>query len=193
MEYTILLIVEVLSALGLIGLVLLQQGKGAEAGASFGGGASQTIFGSSGSGNFMTRMTAIFATIFFLASLGLAYVSGKAGQGDGLDFSKVAAPQEVPVSELPVINSLPSSDLPVLPSVNGDGDGDASEVELPGASVGASPEIEMSEAPRSGLGDGVQEEGAASVEEGVQESSVPVVLDPQAVVSPGSADSESSQ
>lgn len=135
MEYTILLIVEVLSALGLIGLVLLQQGKGAEAGASFGGGASQTIFGSSGSGNFMTRMTAIFATVFFLASLGLAYVSGKAGQGDGLDFSGAVAPESAPVSELPIIGAPPaSSDLPIVPVEGGElpaGGVDGAEVGLP--------------------------------------------------------------
>ena len=60
----IVLIVHMLVAFGIIGLILMQQGKGAEAGASFGGGASQTVFGSSGSGNFFSRATAILATIF---------------------------------------------------------------------------------------------------------------------------------
>jgi len=68
---SIILIVHILLALGIIGFVMLQQGKGADAGASFGGGASQTVFGSSGSGNFLSRTTAILATVFFVTSLTL--------------------------------------------------------------------------------------------------------------------------
>lgn len=71
----IVLIVHMLVAFGIIGLIMMQQGKGAEAGASFGGGASQTVFGSSGSGNFFSRTTAILATIFFATSFGLAVLS----------------------------------------------------------------------------------------------------------------------
>ncbi len=63
-----------LLAITLIGLVLIQRGKGAEIGAAFGSGASQTVFGSQGSGSFLTRMTAILATVFFLSSLGLAWM-----------------------------------------------------------------------------------------------------------------------
>lgn len=71
----IVLIVHMLVAFGIIGLIMMQQGKGAEAGASFGGGASQTVFGSSGSGNFFSRTTAILATVFFATSFGLAVLS----------------------------------------------------------------------------------------------------------------------
>ena len=67
--YEILLVVYLLVALAVIGLVLVQQGKGASMGASFGAGASNTVFGSSGSGNFMTRATAVLATLFFVLSL----------------------------------------------------------------------------------------------------------------------------
>ena len=63
--YEALLVVFLIVAIGLVGLIMLQQGKGADMGASFGAGASATLFGSSGSGNFMTRMTAILATLFF--------------------------------------------------------------------------------------------------------------------------------
>ena len=63
--YVALLIIFLLAAIGLIGLIMLQQGKGADMGASFGAGASATLFGSSGSGNFMTRMTGILAAVFF--------------------------------------------------------------------------------------------------------------------------------
>jgi preprotein translocase subunit SecG len=74
---TVVLIVHVLISAGLIGLVLLQQGKGADMGAAFGSGASGTVFGSRGSGSFLTRGTAILATLFFATSLWLAYFSGK--------------------------------------------------------------------------------------------------------------------
>jgi len=72
--HTILVVVQVLAAIALIGLVLLQHGKGADAGAAFGSGASGTVFGARGSANFLSRATAACATIFFLASLSLAYV-----------------------------------------------------------------------------------------------------------------------
>ena len=67
--YEALLVVFLIVAIGLVGLIMLQQGKGADMGASFGAGASATLFGSSGSGNFMTRMTALLATIFFIIRL----------------------------------------------------------------------------------------------------------------------------
>lgn len=66
---TILLVIYLLAAAGVIGLVLIQQGKGADMGASFGAGASNTVFGAGGSGNFLTRMTAICATVFFAVAL----------------------------------------------------------------------------------------------------------------------------
>jgi preprotein translocase subunit SecG len=73
--YEILLVAYLLIALSLIGLVLIQQGKGADMGASFGSGASNTVFGSSGSGSFLTRSTAILATLFFVISLVLGNMS----------------------------------------------------------------------------------------------------------------------
>ncbi|MBC8520264.1 MAG: preprotein translocase subunit SecG [Gammaproteobacteria bacterium] len=73
---TILLLVHVFAAVAMVGLILIQQGKGADAGAAFGSGASATVFGSEGSASFMTRLTAGLATIFFITSLSLAYFSG---------------------------------------------------------------------------------------------------------------------
>jgi len=70
---TAVVVIHLLMALGLIVLVLMQQGKGAEAGASFGAGASGTVFGSRGSATFLSRFTAILAAVFFATSLGLAY------------------------------------------------------------------------------------------------------------------------
>lgn len=73
--FTVLLVLYLLAAIAIIGLVLIQQGKGADMGASFGAGASNTVFGSSGSGNFLTRMTTIFAVIFLVMSLVLGNLS----------------------------------------------------------------------------------------------------------------------
>lgn len=73
--YEALLVVFLIVAIGLVGLIMLQQGKGADMGASFGAGASATLFGSSGSGNFMTRMTALLATLFFIISLVLGNIN----------------------------------------------------------------------------------------------------------------------
>jgi preprotein translocase subunit SecG len=74
---TVILIVHVLAAVALVTLILLQQGKGADMGAAFGSGASSTVFGSQGSASFLTRSTAILATLFFITSLSLAYFSGQ--------------------------------------------------------------------------------------------------------------------
>lgn len=74
---TIVLIVHMLAAIGLISMVLLQQGKGADMGAAFGAGASGTVFGSQGSGSFLTRATVVLAALFFITSLWLAYFSGQ--------------------------------------------------------------------------------------------------------------------
>ena len=71
----VFLVLLVLDALALIGLVLLQQGKGADVGAAFGSGSSGTVFGSSGGANFLTRLTTVFAVFFFVLSFGLAYLA----------------------------------------------------------------------------------------------------------------------
>ena len=73
----VMVVSHVLVALAIIGLVLLQHGKGADMGSGFGGGASGSLFGATGSANFLSRITAVLATIFFLLSLALAYVATK--------------------------------------------------------------------------------------------------------------------
>lgn len=72
--YGVLLAIHVVVAICLIGFILIQQGKGAQAGAAFGSGASQTVFGSQGSGNFLSRATTYLAVVFFILNLVLAYV-----------------------------------------------------------------------------------------------------------------------
>ena len=73
MLYNVFLIIQILVSAGIIGLVLIQHGKGADAGAAFGGGASGTVFGSRGSGNFLTKLTTVLAIFFFANSLFLAW------------------------------------------------------------------------------------------------------------------------
>ncbi|MDG3088925.1 preprotein translocase subunit SecG [Vibrio hannami] len=104
---TVLLVIYLLAAAGLIGLVLIQQGKGADMGASFGAGASNTVFGASGSGNFLTRMTAICATIFFIVALVFGNMATHKTESQWVDPTQgqaVEAAVEVP-SELPAEKS----------------------------------------------------------------------------------------
>ncbi len=111
MLYEVLMVVYLLVALGLIGLVLIQRGKGADMGASFGAGASNTVFGSSGSGNFLSRSTAVLATLFFGISLALgAMTAGQEKQGD--EWENL----EVPVSEqAPAENDVPGNQPTDIP------------------------------------------------------------------------------
>jgi len=113
----ITLMVHLLVALALIALILLQRGKGSDIGASFGAGASQTLFGSAGSGNALTRMTAWLSAVFFISSFGLAVIADNrtADEGD-LGFElPVSAAEEEPVleSDVPVLNDEPESDIPL--------------------------------------------------------------------------------
>lgn len=91
----LILIIHVLAAVGLIGLVLMQQGKGADTSSAFGAGASQSIFGSQGSGSFLVKATAILATTFFLTSISLNYFTPKHNKLDSL----LAAPS-TPVTSI---------------------------------------------------------------------------------------------
>ncbi|WIO73797.1 preprotein translocase subunit SecG [Porticoccaceae bacterium LTM1] len=114
----IILIFHVLVALAIIGLILLQQGKGAEVGASFGAGASQTIFGSSGSWNFFSKMTAIFATIFFVTSFGLAILAKEKSSPEAEILPAAEIVDEVveQESDVPVVEEESvSEDVPEVP------------------------------------------------------------------------------
>jgi preprotein translocase subunit SecG len=106
---TVVMVVHVVTAMAIIGLVLLQHGKGADVGAAFGSGSSGSLFGATGSANFMSRATAVLATIFFLTSLGLAYMaSHRTGEGGGV----MDAVKEVPVSPVSPIPSPSSAPVP---------------------------------------------------------------------------------
>ncbi|MCB1676239.1 MAG: preprotein translocase subunit SecG [Halioglobus sp.] len=107
----IILVVHLLVALAIIGLIMLQQGKGADMGASFGAGASQTLFGSDGSGNVLTRATAWLVVLFFASSFSLALLANQksARVNDlDLDIPQPAVEQEqAPDGELPVVDDEP--------------------------------------------------------------------------------------
>jgi preprotein translocase subunit SecG len=103
---TLLWVVHVSVALGVVGLVLMQHGKGADMGAAFGSGASGSLFGSSGSANFLSRATAILATVFFITSMGLTYLSSQKTKPVGLMESQKAVVQ-------PAANIAPDVPVPV--------------------------------------------------------------------------------
>jgi preprotein translocase subunit SecG len=84
---TVILIFHVLAAAGIIGTVLLQHGKGADMGAAFGSGSAGSLFGASGSANFLSRTTGILAAVFFVTSLGLTYLSTGQSEGKGVMIS----------------------------------------------------------------------------------------------------------
>ena len=110
----IILVVHLLVALAIIGLIMLQQGKGADMGASFGAGASQTLFGSDGSGNALTKATAWLVVLFFSTSFGLALIANqKTVVVDDIDLmipAAVEAPVEILDSDLPVVeNDAPAA------------------------------------------------------------------------------------
>lgn len=123
---SVVVVFHLLAALGVVVLVLLQQGKGADAGASFGSGASATVFGSEGSSTFLSRFTAILAVVFFASSLSLGYFAKEkadALSSEGLPSPAVLeVPQDLPAaSDVPVLESESraagdTADVPVAPS-----------------------------------------------------------------------------
>ena len=149
MTTTILIIVNVFSALAIIVLALMQQSKG-DMGAAFGGGSSQSMFGARGSANFLSRTTAIMCLVFFVSSLSLAYIYTKRAEtGSVVEGGSVLESTEVPTieNEIPTIDeadvdgeSVPDSSVPsidgasdAVPSVPQSAEGavDAAEAEIP--------------------------------------------------------------
>ena len=110
-----ILVLHVLAALTVIGLVLLQHGKGADMGAAFGGGASGSLFGATGSANFLSRITAGVATVFFITSLGLTWYSSHNTEGKGVMANQPASqqplttpattPAPVPAADTPAVDA----------------------------------------------------------------------------------------
>jgi len=112
---TVILIVHLVVAVGLVALVLLQQGKGADMGAAFGSGASSTFFGARGSASALTRATAVLATLFFITSIALAALSGTSKVSSSVveQTAPVEQPAAAPTKgDLPVAPVAPTSDVP---------------------------------------------------------------------------------
>ncbi|MDR2689976.1 MAG: preprotein translocase subunit SecG [Azoarcus sp.] len=104
MIFSMVLAVHVVVGLGVIALVLMQHGKGADAGAAFGSGASGSLFGASGSANFLSRTTAVLATVFFLTSLGLSFLASKQPTGPASIVDSI----EIQPSPAPAANDVPA-------------------------------------------------------------------------------------
>ncbi len=113
MLFPLLLTVHILVGLSVIGLVLIQHGKGADMGAAFGSGASGSLFGASGSANFLSRTTAILAAVFFITSLGLTYLATSKPKVSGSVMDTVTT---VPVEAAPV----DKPEAPTAPAAEGD-------------------------------------------------------------------------
>ncbi len=113
----VLLGFQVLLAVGVIGLVLLQQGRGADAGASFGGGASGSLFGSRGPATFLAKITGLLALLFFLNSITLAYLAANAARGTSVVERAAPAPDTgMPAVSTDLPRAPDSGDLPSAPA-----------------------------------------------------------------------------
>ena len=115
---TIVVVAHVLVALVIIGLVLLQHGKGADMGSGFGGGSSGSLFGATGSANFLSRATAVLATVFFLTSLGLAYLATNKPKAGGGVLDAVKSQPALPVEKAPEKSApdKPAAEIPNSPA-----------------------------------------------------------------------------
>ena len=123
--FNLVVVVQVISALAIIGLVLLQHGKGADMGAAFGSGASGSLFGASGSSNFLSKSTAVAAAVFFASTLALAYMgntrTGGAAPSGGV-MERMAAPANgVPANApatAPAAPPAPTAGVPTAPNAD---------------------------------------------------------------------------
>jgi preprotein translocase subunit SecG len=95
----IVLVLHIFAAIGIVALVLVQHGKGADVGAAFGTGSAGSVFGSAGSANFLSRMTAMLAVVFFLTSIGLSYLGSRKGGSTGVMSNQPASTQ--PADKVP--------------------------------------------------------------------------------------------
>ena len=106
---TVMLVVQMLAALTMIGLVLVQHGKGADMGASFGSGASGSLFGATGSANFLSRSTAVCATLFFVCTLTLAYMGNRRVEAPSIGSSVLDRAAAAPAASAPALPQIPTA------------------------------------------------------------------------------------
>ena len=113
---SVILAVQMLAALGMIGLILMQHGKGADMGASFGSGSSGSLFGASGSANFLSRSTAALATVFFVATLALAYLGNARPVSSGCVLEGAAVSAPAPAGAVPPATTGDAAVPPAAPA-----------------------------------------------------------------------------
>jgi len=117
MTYGLLLVVQVAVSIALIALVLMQHGKGADAGAAFGSGASATVFGARGSANFLSRATAVLAVVFFANSLTLAYLAATSPEAESLlEQMRIEEELDDDVPQDILEGGLPAEEAPARPA-----------------------------------------------------------------------------
>lgn len=175
--YNILLMVQIVVALGIISLVLIQHGKGADAGAAFGGGgsaggggASGSVFGSRGAGNFLSRTTAILALVFFMNSLGLAWlVSHRDGTGGSI-INEAASPVTETVPAASSVPEVPDSEASAMKAESDVPESSApapatSDVPEAAATAGAPTTSDVPEAPATGAASKVEATSDESTKE----------------------------
>jgi len=121
---SVLVVVHLFLAIGLVGLILIQHGKGADMGAAFGAGASSTVFGSRGASNFLSRTTGILAALFFVTSLVLAYFAMQSSEPATLMEAAPPAAVEAAAPEVPAV-----VDLPTVPEAPAPAGGDVPQVD----------------------------------------------------------------
>ena len=139
MLYNILLIVQIVVSVAMIALILMQHGKGADAGAAFGSGASGTVFGSRGSGNFLSRSTAILATIFFVNCIALAWLVANRTTTTGGSIMDSVPTSTVAPKVAPAVPATPTnSEVPVVPGQSAP----AAEVPATGTAPAATPAVQ---------------------------------------------------
>ena len=130
--FTVILAVQMLTAIAMVGLILVQHGKGADMGAAFGSGSSGSLFGASGSANFLSRTTAVLATVFFACTLGLAYIGNSRSPTSGsvLERAQTTAPAapaapaasgagQIPATSAPTAAPAASAAAPAAPAASG--------------------------------------------------------------------------
>jgi preprotein translocase subunit SecG len=124
---SVLVVVHLFLAIGLVGLILIQHGKGADMGAAFGAGASATVFGSRGASNFLSRTTAVLAALFFVTSLVLAYFAMQSTEPATL--MEGVQPPAVEEAVAPPVETPTAVDLPAIPEVPAPNGGDVPQID----------------------------------------------------------------
>lgn len=139
---SILIITQVLIGIAMIAIILVQRGTGAAAGSGFGGGASGTVFGSTGSGSFLTRTTAVLATAFFLISMSMAVIAGRNAQTvNEVDLGVMSATTEVSEDVPEVETAVSNDDVPVITTESESVSDDVPQIDVSSSDAAVSDDV----------------------------------------------------